>query len=64
MLRRSRRLSEAKEAVQCNGGAINTKKIKLDENDVRNNNKHGETVINNNAPRVILNLIPFDLYYN
>ncbi|VDK61651.1 unnamed protein product [Onchocerca ochengi] len=36
MLRRSRRLSEAKEAICYNGGAVNKKKVKLGDNDVEN----------------------------
>uniref|UniRef100_A0A1I8EHA5 Utp12 domain-containing protein n=1 Tax=Wuchereria bancrofti TaxID=6293 RepID=A0A1I8EHA5_WUCBA len=61
MLRRSRRLSEAKEATHYNGGAINKKKIKFDDNDVMTCSEDGETVINNSSTRVIiLKYNPFD----
>lgn len=63
MLRRSRRLSEAKEAAHYNGGSISKKKVKLNDNDVMNNSKE-ETVTNNSSIRVIiLKYIPFDVEY-
>ncbi|VDN91377.1 unnamed protein product [Brugia pahangi] len=51
MLRRSRRLSEAKEATNYNGGSISKKKIKFDDNDVMTCSKDGETVVNNSSTR-------------
>ncbi|VDK85996.1 unnamed protein product [Litomosoides sigmodontis] len=46
MLRRSRRLSEAREARHCNGGVVNKKKIKVDDNDVRDYDEDGEIAEN------------------
>ncbi|OZC09428.1 hypothetical protein X798_03589 [Onchocerca flexuosa] len=51
MLRRSRRISEAKEAIYHNGGAVNKKKVKLGDNDMVNYSKDEETVINNSMTR-------------
>ncbi|KAM3717430.1 WD repeat-containing protein [Dirofilaria immitis] len=51
MLRRSRRLSEAKETTNHYDGTNNKKKIKLDNNDEADCNKDERTVINNSAVR-------------
>lgn len=59
MLRRSRRLSGAKEARHCNGGVVSKKKIKVDDNDVRNYSEDGEIAVNNKRV-IILKFILFD----
>uniref|UniRef100_A0A915PIP2 Small-subunit processome Utp12 domain-containing protein n=1 Tax=Setaria digitata TaxID=48799 RepID=A0A915PIP2_9BILA len=51
MLRRSRRLSEAKETTHYNGGTIGKKKIRLDDNNMVNHSEDGKNAVNNSTKK-------------